>query len=107
MPNITSLVTKFLPDGTCEVEACSVFSGKLHKKTLAITREQFVSWQNGALIQNAMPKLSPEEREFLLTGTTQEEWDEAMAEEDDLEVIEPEDQDPGDVLGDYDERGEP
>lgn len=30
---------------------------------------------NGALIQNAFPTLAPDEREFLMTGITPEEWD--------------------------------
>ena len=32
-------------------------------------------YNNGALIQNAFPFLSPNEREFLLTGLFEEEWD--------------------------------
>jgi len=33
------------------------------------------AWQKGKLIQNAMPYLTPSEREFLMTGITAEEWD--------------------------------
>jgi len=36
----------------------------------------------GALIQNAFPFLSLDEREFLLTGMTPDEWDEICGEED-------------------------
>lgn len=35
-------------------------------------------WLEGALIQNALPFFTPTEREFLLTGMTDEEWDEAF-----------------------------
>lgn len=76
MPGFASLITKFDDTaGVCEVAAVSVLSGKLHKKTLKITRTQFLAWQiDGFLIQEAMPLLSASEREFLLTGATDEEW---------------------------------
>jgi hypothetical protein len=39
------------------------------------------SWQmNGALIQDAFPYLSAGEREFILTGITQMEWNELFGE---------------------------
>ena len=37
-------------------------------------------YNNGALIQNAFPFLSPNEREFLLTGLPEEEWDDLFGE---------------------------
>lgn len=40
------------------------------------------AWQQGAHIQNALPLLTPDEREFLLTGMTPEEWDAAFGEDD-------------------------
>jgi hypothetical protein len=39
-------------------------------------------WASGVLIQNAMPNLTAEEREFILTGTTKEDWDELFKEDD-------------------------
>ncbi len=44
----------------------------------AVTRAQWDAWQAGEYIQVAMPQLSPDEREFLLTGATPEEWDAAF-----------------------------
>jgi hypothetical protein len=39
------------------------------------------SWQmNGALIQDAFPYLNNVEREFIMTGITQAEWDELFGE---------------------------
>ena len=32
-------------------------------------------WESGAYIQDAFPSLSPEQREFIKTGITPEEWD--------------------------------
>ncbi len=40
-----------------------------------VTEEQYRNWQSGTLIQNAMPHLSPDQREFLMTGITPEEWE--------------------------------
>lgn len=48
---------------------------------LDVTQEQITRWQNGELIQNVFPHLSDSEREFLMTGITQDEWDTAFPEE--------------------------
>lgn len=52
----------------------SPFSGKVNEMDLPITWEQVQKWENGELIQNAFPNLSADEREFLLTGITPDEW---------------------------------
>jgi len=50
---------------------------------LPITQEQLDRWHNGqGLIQEVFPHLSKEQREFLMTGATQEEWDNEFGEED-------------------------
>ena len=56
----------------------SMFSGTANTMDLPVTREQLDRWQGGELIQNVFPFLSPAEREFLMTGCTDEEWDEVM-----------------------------
>ena len=38
------------------------------------TQDQLDAWQNGMLIQDAMPNLTAEHREFIMTGTTPEDW---------------------------------
>ncbi len=48
-----------------------------------ISRAQWNAWQAGQHIQHAMPQLTPEEREFLLTGATPQEWDAAFGDDDD------------------------
>lgn len=47
-----------------------------------IHARQWNAWRNGQHIQNAMPELTADEREFLLTGMTPEEWDAAFGEEE-------------------------
>jgi len=54
-------------------------SGATNRMEIDVTPEQIHRWQNGELIQDAMPDLTLDEREFIMTGTTAEEWAE-MAE---------------------------
>ena len=56
----------------------SPFSGNTNSMEIEVTQEQLSSWENGTLIQNAMPNLSADEREFIKTGITPEEWDSAF-----------------------------
>jgi DNA-binding LacI/PurR family transcriptional regulator len=57
----------------------SPFSGNTNSMEIEVTLEQLRSWQvDGVLIQNAMPHLTPDEREFIKTGITSEEWDSAF-----------------------------
>ena len=58
----------------------SPFSGKKTTMEIDVTSEQIFSWQDGMLIQDAMPDLTPDEREFIMTGITQEEWAETFGE---------------------------
>ena len=52
-----------------------MFTGVERTLDLPITEEQLSAWKDGTLIQDAMPKLSADEREFIMTGVTAEEWD--------------------------------
>lgn len=61
----------------------SQLSGKTNEMDLPVTQEQLDTWQrSGELIQRAFPNLSPDQREFLLTGATQAEWDKTFPPED-------------------------
>lgn len=60
----------------------SPVSGKTTTMEIDVTQSQLDSWESGQLIQNAMPNLSEDEREFILTGITPEEWDSMFGEED-------------------------
>lgn len=61
----------------------SSFSGEIHEMDLPVTEDELNRWENGEdLIQNIFPFLSDNEREFIMTGITQEEWDDAFAEEE-------------------------
>jgi hypothetical protein len=58
-----------------KITRTSPFSGKTNTKELDITEEQIRKYQEGALIQNAFPNLTADEREFIMTGITPDEWD--------------------------------
>ena len=63
-----------------KIEKQSMFTGKIHSMDLDITEEEIVRWQSGENIQNVFPHLSADQREFLKTGVTAEEWDSAFGE---------------------------
>ena len=42
---------------------------------LDVTAEEIKAWKSGMLIQDAMPRLTTDEREFMMTGITAEEWE--------------------------------
>ena len=53
----------------------SPISIKDHTREIDVTQSQLDAWKGGLLIQKAMPHLSADDREFLMTGITPEEWD--------------------------------
>ena len=62
-----------------KITKTSPFTGRINSKELDITQEQIDKWLGGTLIQDAFPHLTPDEREFLKTGITPEEWDEYVS----------------------------
>ena len=50
---------------------------------LNVTEAQLSRWEAGELIQNVFPDLSPDDREFLMTGVTAEEWAEFVGDDED------------------------
>ena len=64
------------------IERKSVISGIVRQRDLDVTLEQIARWQGGELIQNVFPRLSPSDREFIVTGTTDEEWEQLNVCED-------------------------
>ena len=59
----------------------SMFTGIERTLDLDITQEQLDAYNNGAKIQDAFPHLSADDREFIMTGATADEWDNAFGEE--------------------------
>jgi len=57
-----------------KITRTSMFSNIERTKDLPITEDQLNDWNNGTVIQKAMPNLSPADREFIITGVTNDEW---------------------------------
>jgi len=58
-----------------KITRVSPFSNKKSTLEIDVTARQIASWEKGELIQDAMPNLTPDEREFIKTGVTPDEWD--------------------------------
>jgi hypothetical protein len=58
-----------------EITRRSPLSGDLHTMTIDATNEQLTAFLSGVKVQDAFPQVSPEEREFILTGITPAEWE--------------------------------
>ena len=51
------------------------FNGEVNTLNIEVTDEQIQAYMDGALIQNAFPNLSADDREFIKTGITAESWE--------------------------------
>ena len=60
----------------------SPVTGKMNERDINITFDQYESWANGTLIQDAMPNITAEEREFIVSGCTPEDFDFLFPEEE-------------------------
>lgn len=60
----------------------SPLTGRTQSLEIDVTAEQIKEWSNGALIQEVMPQLSADEREFIISGCTPEEFDFLFPEEE-------------------------
>lgn len=65
----------------------SGLSRKEHTTELPMTEKEFmaayITYRQGGLIQECFPTLSADQREFILTGITPEEWAKAFPPEED------------------------
>lgn len=73
-------------NNTITIARKSPFTGKVNQMTINLSEEEFnrraTKWQAGELIQNAFPMLSADEREFIKTGITPEEWESMFGHEE-------------------------
>ena len=57
------------------IEQLSPLTGKINQREIPITFDQLCAWRRGAFIQDVAPHLSRSEREFIISGITEEEWE--------------------------------
>lgn len=65
-----------------KITRTSMLTGKTRTLDLDVTPQELAKWKAGILIQDAMPLLNDDEREFVKTGITAEEWDATFGDED-------------------------
>lgn len=65
-----------------KITRTSMISGLTRTMEIQVSQEQLDAWEGGVLIQNAMPHLTDSEREFILSGITDDEWDSLYTEEE-------------------------
>ena len=61
----------------------SPLTGDTATKEIDVTAAQILAWEDGELAQSAFPDASPSEREFIMSGYTDFDWDEMFREIDD------------------------
>lgn len=66
-----------------KITRTSIATGVTRTMHIDVTEEQLDDWASGTLIQDAMPHLTPGEREFIVSGMTDAEWDEACRDDED------------------------
>ena len=69
-----------------KITRTSIFTGIERTLDLPITEAQIAEWKAGGLIQDVMPNLTASQREFIMTGVTDEEWDNEFGTEEDDDV---------------------
>jgi hypothetical protein len=71
------------------VTRSSLFTQRRNTMTLPVLKplfdESFRSWQDGRNIQDCFPTLTADEREFLISGATPEEWSDTFPPEEEDE----------------------
>lgn len=60
----------------------SPYTQEMRTKEIPITPIQWEAWKKGMSLQEAAPNLSPDDREFIISGSTSEDWDATFGEED-------------------------
>ena len=58
----------------------SPVTGEVRTLEIMCSEADYKAWENGALIQNVMGYLSPADREYIISGATQEDWDKLFGE---------------------------
>ena len=56
-------------------------TSKTNTMEIGVTQDQLDAWKHGMLIQDAMPQLTPDEREFIMTGITKDSWSQMVGSE--------------------------
>lgn len=71
-----------------KIQKISAITGKINEREIAMTDEQYRRWVGGKeLIQHIFPELSADDREFLISGATPEEWEALFGDNDEADIV--------------------
>ena len=64
----------------------SMITGISRTLDIDVDPDTYMRWEDGmdGMIQNVFPHLNPDDREFLMTGITSDEWDKYVCPEGDI-----------------------
>lgn len=65
------------------VERKSTLTGRKRQWPMPITEQELQRWKDGELIQDVFPHLTTDEREFIVSGITPDEWDAEFGDDSD------------------------
>ena len=57
-----------------KITRTSPLTGETATKEIDVTSEQIAAWEGGELAQSAFPNADSDEREFIMTGYTDYDW---------------------------------
>ena len=66
-----------------QIKRRSSLTGEVNTKEINVTPAQIAAWEGGELAQNAFPNADSDEREFIMTGYTDYDWNSMFGEIDD------------------------
>lgn len=78
-----------------KVTRTSTVSGITRTMDLDITPQQLLDYEKGMKIQYAFPNLTPSEREFFMTGMSEDEWNALFPEDEEDDYGSPDEPDHG------------
>ena len=72
-----------MAENLTNVTMVSMFTEEVNSMQLPVSQDRIDLWlTGGGLIQDIMPDLSPDQREFLMTGMTPLEWTNMFGDDD-------------------------
>jgi hypothetical protein len=74
--NIKSYNVEHKPNGTTVVSKMCTVNEEIYLVT--VDTNKYHRWNYGECVQDVFPELFPEQREFLITSLTPDEWEEVM-----------------------------
>ena len=65
-----------------KITRTSPLTGVVHVMDVPVTGEQLIRLENGETVQAVLPHLSADQREFVITGITPDEWQQFLGDGD-------------------------